>query len=49
MWDCGSEHANYHKHMKKAFFKNSSAAILVFSILNEKWKEEVAMWISEAY
>jgi GTPase SAR1 family protein len=49
LWDCTTHHFEFHKHLRQAYFRNSSAAILIFDISKPKWKDEAHSWISEAY
>lgn len=49
LWDCCNQHLEYHKHLRQAFFRNTSAALLVFDITQPDWQQTAHNWISEAY
>lgn len=49
LWDCSNLHIKYHKHLRQAYFRNTSAALLVFDITQEDWHQTAHNWISEAY
>lgn len=49
LWDCCNQHLEYHKHLRQAFFRNTSAALLVFDITQSDWQQTAHNWISEAY
>lgn len=49
LWDCSGYHLEFHKYLREAFFRNSSAALLVFDISKPNWKEEADNWITEIY
>lgn len=46
LWDCSRGHLNYHKFLREAYFRNTSAAILIFDVRDPKWKDKAHLWIS---
>jgi len=49
LWDCSSNYSKFHKHLRHAFFRNSSAALFIVDISSESWQQQAHNWISEAY
>ena len=49
LWECGCKHFENNKFLRKAFFRNSSAVLLLFDLCDPKWKENLVKWIEEAY
>lgn len=49
LWDCSKNHLKFHKYLREAYFRNCSAALMLFDVNNPDWKERAHLWISEAY
>jgi GTPase SAR1 family protein len=49
LWDCSGRYRECHKYLHQAYFRNSSAALLIFDITCKDWQQQAHYWISEAY
>jgi GTPase SAR1 family protein len=49
LWDCSANHLNFHKYLREAYFRNSSAALLLCDLTDPHWRDRAHLWISEAY
>lgn len=49
LWDCANLHFQFHKHLRQAYFRNSSATLLLFDVTRPHWQQDIHNWISEAY